>query len=147
MLITYLNNNQNNTLYRKKYVIIKVNINDKVKFYNLKISEEYTKPPLRYNEAGLVKYLEKNGIGRPSTYSSIISKVIERDYVKIQNKSMLRDMKNKALINTDIEQLKSYRDKKAMMQNMHQAIIEINNTKQEISEIKEILKLLLAERK
>lgn len=74
-------------------------------------------------------------------------KKYETDYVKIQNKSMLRDMNNKALINTDIEQLKSYRDKKAMMQNMHQAIIEINNTKQEISEIKEILKLLLAERK
>lgn len=74
-------------------------------------------------------------------------KKYEIDYVKIQNKSMLRDMNNKALINTDIEQLKSYRDKKAMMQNMHQAIIEINNTKQEISEIKEILKLLLAERK
>lgn len=74
-------------------------------------------------------------------------KKYETDYVKIQNKSMLRDMKNKALINTDIEQLKSYRDKKAMMQNMHQAIVEINNTKQEISEIKQMLKMLLAERK
>ncbi|ULY68597.1 putative DNA topoisomerase IA [Chlorella virus XW01] len=74
---------------------IKVKMNDKVKFNNLKISEEYTKPPLRYNEAGLVKYLEKNGIGRPSTYSSIISKVIERDYVRIQNiEGVIKDSRN-----------------------------------------------------
>lgn len=59
--------------------------NDKLTLNKLKVSEEYTKPPLRYNEAALVKYLEKNGIGRPSTYASIISKVIERQYVEIKN--------------------------------------------------------------
>lgn len=58
---------------------------DKLTLNKLKVSEEYTKPPLRYNEAALVKYLEKNGIGRPSTYASIISKVIERKYVEIKN--------------------------------------------------------------
>lgn len=58
---------------------------DRLGMNKLKISEEYTKPPLRYNEAALVKYLEKNGIGRPSTYASIISKVIERQYVEIKN--------------------------------------------------------------
>lgn len=54
-------------------------------FDSIKISEEYTKLPLRYNEAGLVKYLEKNGIGRPSTYASIINKVIERKYVEVKD--------------------------------------------------------------
>jgi len=58
---------------------------DRLGLNKLKISEEYTKPPLRYNEAALVKYLEKNGIGRPSTYASIISKVIDRQYVEIKN--------------------------------------------------------------
>jgi DNA topoisomerase-1 len=58
---------------------------DILKFNKIKVSEEYTKPPLRYNEASLVKYLEKNGIGRPSTYASIISKVIDRQYVEIKN--------------------------------------------------------------
>jgi DNA topoisomerase-1 len=58
---------------------------DKLVLNKIKVSEEYTKPPLRYNEASLVKYLEKNGIGRPSTYASIISKVIDREYVEIKN--------------------------------------------------------------
>ena len=65
----------------------KVNIkkNDVLEFNSLKVSEEYTKPPLRYNEAGLIKFLEKNGIGRPSTYATIMSKIIERNYVNISN--------------------------------------------------------------
>jgi len=65
------------------------------------------------------------------------------DYVKIDNKSMLRDMKSKALINTDIDQLKAYRDKKQTMKTMHEAIEEINNTKKEVAEIKDMLKMIL----
>ena len=64
---------------------LEINTKDKLTLNKLKVYEEYTKPPLRYNEAALVKYLEKNGIGRPSTYASIISKVIERKYVEIKN--------------------------------------------------------------
>jgi DNA topoisomerase-1 len=62
-----------------------IKVKDELTLNKIKVSEEYTKPPLRYNEALLVKYLEKNGIGRPSTYASIISKVIEREYVEIKN--------------------------------------------------------------
>jgi DNA topoisomerase I len=64
---------------------LSIKVKDKLELQKITISEEYTKPPLRYNEAALVKYLEKNGIGRPSTYASIISKVIERNYVEIKN--------------------------------------------------------------
>lgn len=47
--------------------------------------EKQTEPPARYSEAGLIKELEKRGIGRPSTYASIIKTVVDRGYVeKIQ---------------------------------------------------------------
>lgn len=64
---------------------IEIKEKDTVNMHKMKTSEEYTKLPLRYNEAGLIKYLEKNGIGRPSTYASIISKIIEKKYVEIKN--------------------------------------------------------------
>ena len=52
-------------------------------------TEKQTSPPPRYSEAGLVKELEARGIGRPSTYASIIQILIERRYVEKQNKSLL----------------------------------------------------------
>jgi len=49
--------------------------------------QKFTQPPPRYNEASLVKTLEEKGIGRPSTYASIINTIQDRDYVKkIQHK-------------------------------------------------------------
>src|SRR5206468_8999743 len=44
--------------------------------------QKFTQPPPRYNEGSLVRELEKRGIGRPSTYAEIISKVQARDYVE-----------------------------------------------------------------
>ena len=51
------------------------------------LSEHWTNPPPRYNEASIVKDLEEKGIGRPSTYASIISNIQDRGYVeKIENR-------------------------------------------------------------
>lgn len=49
-----------------------------------KLDEKQTKPPKRYSEASLVKELEKRGIGRPSTYASIVGLVKSRGYVRIE---------------------------------------------------------------
>jgi len=55
---------------------------DKLAAIDIKADQHFTKPPARYNEASLVKALEKEGIGRPSTYASIISTIQDRRYVE-----------------------------------------------------------------
>jgi DNA topoisomerase I len=54
---------------------------DRLDLKELKPEQKFTQPPPRYSEATLVKAMEENGIGRPSTYASIISVIQARDYV------------------------------------------------------------------
>ncbi|MGC4054365.1 MAG: type I DNA topoisomerase [Paludibaculum sp.] len=58
----------------------------KLALVKLDPSQHFTKPPARFSEASLVKELEKRGIGRPSTYASIISTIQDRGYVKLANR-------------------------------------------------------------
>ena len=62
---------------------------DKFTLDKLDIKEDYTKPPARLTESSLVKTLEAEGIGRPSTYASIIDTLKKREYVELQNKSFV----------------------------------------------------------
>src|SRR5439155_16449787 len=48
--------------------------------------QHYTQPPPRYTEATLVKTLEENGVGRPSTYAQIISTLQDRGYVRLEDR-------------------------------------------------------------
>ena len=59
-----------------------------LKLDDIKCEQKFTKPPARYNDATLVKALEENGIGRPSTYASIISVLAKREYTQKQQKAI-----------------------------------------------------------
>ncbi len=63
-------------------------VGEKLKLLNLNSNEKFTEPPGRYSEAGLVKELESRGIGRPSTYASIMKTLEEREYVKKEGKTL-----------------------------------------------------------
>lgn len=63
-------------------------VGDTFKYKDIKKEQHFTKPKARFSEASLVKELEKNGIGRPSTYSSIIKSLLSRNYVEYYEKSL-----------------------------------------------------------
>ena len=59
-----------------------LSVNDPVKNEALNPSQHFTQPPPRYTDASLIKDLEEKGIGRPSTYASILSNIQDREYVE-----------------------------------------------------------------
>ena len=67
----------------------KVAANDPLALVKANTEEKETQPPPRYSEAGLIKELEKRGIGRPSTYASIISTLENRGYVDKQGRTLI----------------------------------------------------------
>lgn len=68
-----------------------VKVGDQLRLCELQPTQHFTKPPARFTEASLVKELEKRGIGRPSTYASIISTIQERGYVHVQSRRFYAD--------------------------------------------------------
>lgn len=64
-------------------------IGEEVKKEKLDPKQSFTEPPPRYTEASLVKALEEKGIGRPSTYATIISTILDRRYVKKEQKQLV----------------------------------------------------------
>ena len=66
----------------------KVAEGDALKLLELGSEEKQTEPPNRYTEAGLVKELEKRGIGRPSTYASIMKTIQDRGYVEKEGRTL-----------------------------------------------------------
>ncbi len=62
--------------------------NDKLLLDDLKETQHFTKAPPRYTESSLIKELESKGIGRPSTFSSIVSTVVDRNYVSVVERKL-----------------------------------------------------------
>ena len=65
----------------KDTLLPQLNVGDQLNVHNLIAKQTYSKPPARYTEGSLVKKLEELGIGRPSTYASIINAIQVRNYV------------------------------------------------------------------
>ncbi len=70
----------------KNHFLPELKKGDLVKTEGIKKIQHFTEPPPRYGEARLVKTLEEFGIGRPSTYATIISTLLQREYVELENK-------------------------------------------------------------
>lgn len=67
----------------------KTSIGEVLRLIDIRSEGKQTEPPARYSEAGLIKELEKRGIGRPSTYASIIKTIEDRGYVNKEQKALV----------------------------------------------------------
>lgn len=70
----------------KQNILPELKKGQSVKTLDLEKNQHFTKAKARYTEASLVKELEENGIGRPSTYSSIVNSILSRNYAEIKNR-------------------------------------------------------------
>jgi len=69
--------------------IIPLSLGEELRLEKIEPAQHFTEPPPRYTEASLVKTLEENGIGRPSTYAPIIATLFEREYVTQEKRRLL----------------------------------------------------------
>ena len=75
-------------------VLNSLNVNDYIKHKYVKATEKYSQPPNKYTEADLLSKMKKLGIGRPSTYATIIQKIQDKTYVeKVNKKGEKKDIK------------------------------------------------------
>jgi len=83
---------------------------DVVQLNDIRAEQHFTEPPPRYTEASLVKSLEEYGIGRPSTYASIISTLLQREYVELDNKRFVPTEVGRIVTNFLTEHFTDYVD-------------------------------------
>ena len=78
-----------------------------VKLKELVPDQHFTQPPARYTEESLIKTLEENGVGRPSTYATIISTITKREYVERKAKQLVPTELGEAIVNLLKEKFKN----------------------------------------
>jgi len=85
-LVVYEEGTDDNKPESEQKILPPMAVGDKVGLDAIRPEQHFTEPPPRYSEASLVKTLEAYGIGRPSTYASIISTLLNREYVTLDNR-------------------------------------------------------------
>ncbi len=80
---------------------------DDLKLKALDKEQHFTQPPARYTEESLIKTLEENGVGRPSTYATIISTIVKREYVVRKSKQLVPTELGEAIVNLLKEKFKN----------------------------------------
>lgn len=75
-----------------------INQGENLKRENLSVTQHFTEPPPRFSEASLVKRMEELGIGRPSTYASILQVLKDRGYVKLEKKRLHGEDKGRVVV-------------------------------------------------
>ncbi len=78
----------NNSDEKAKALPASIKEGDSVKSKKIEGVQHFTQPPARYTEDSLIKTLEENGVGRPSTYATIVSTIIKREYVLREKKQL-----------------------------------------------------------
>lgn len=96
----------------KESKIPDLNQGDKVECSKINPKQHFTQPPPRYNEASLVKALEEHGIGRPSTYATIITVIQTRKYVEKKDKALHPTILGRAVSKQLVEQFSDIMDYK-----------------------------------
>ena len=89
-----------------------LNEGDKVKCKEVTPKQHFTQPPPRYNEASLVKALEEHGIGRPSTYATIITVIQTRKYVEKKDKALIPTLLGRTVCKQLVSQFSNIMDYK-----------------------------------
>ena len=137
-------------------VPVNISVGDVLKLLNLDPQQHFTKPPARYSESSLIKELDALGIGRPSTYATIISTILARKYVEkaqrqlvptelgrtvnkilIQNFSNLFNVKFTANMEADLDEIESGKKRfvevaREFYYPFKQALEEVDSKRQEI---------------
>jgi DNA topoisomerase-1 len=80
----------------------KLSVKEKIKWLTLCAEEKFTSPLNRYNEATLVRELEKRGIGRPSTFASLVASIIDKNYIEIKTELPREIELRKLLLNSPL---------------------------------------------
>lgn len=110
---------------KEQISLSKVEKGEKLPINVIDFSEHKTEPPPRYSEATLVKAMEEHGIGRPSTYASTISTLVNRKYVEIINRQLIPTDAGEVLNEFLVSHFEKYVD--------YDFTAELENTLDEIS--------------